>query len=419
MKIAFATLGCKLNFSESSTFAREFVLRGFEVVNASREADVYVINTCSVTEHSDKKCRNIIRRLHRLNEQAVIVVTGCYAQLKPQEVASIEGVDLVIGSGEKRDLVEGTVNYLKNRANVVGVFNSVSVADKITGFFPAYSSGDRTRSFLKIQDGCDYRCTYCTVPNARGGSRNISISDIVSQAKEIAATGIKEIVLTGVNTGDFGKSTGESFLELLKVLNDIEGVERYRISSIEPNLLSEEIVGWIASGTKFLPHFHIPLQSGSDKILKAMHRRYTTGDFAAKIDLIRKNIELPFLGIDVIVGFPGESEADFEDTYRFLEEIKPSFIHVFPYSRRENTPAFSMPDQVSERDKKLRVDRLTSLSDRLHKEFYDLNKGREEEILFESSVKNGVMFGYSRNYIRVELPYDKNLVGKIVKLKLS
>lgn len=416
--IAFTTLGCKLNFSESSTFARDFMEKGFAVVPASKKADVYVINTCSVTEHADKKCRNIIRKLHRLSSEAVIVVTGCYAQLKPQEVAAIEGVDLVIGAEEKSDLVEETVKWLKDRDKIVGVSDTIFVEDDIVTFFPAYSSGDRTRSFLKVQDGCDYRCTYCTVPNARGISRNMAIDKVVLQAEAIAATGIKEIVLTGVNTGDFGKTTGESFQDLLKALNNVHGVERYRISSIEPNLLSKEIIEWIVSGTKFLPHFHIPLQSGSDKILKAMHRRYTTRDFARKIALIRENIELPFLGIDVIVGFPGESEADFEDTYRFLEEIRPSFIHVFPYSRRENTPAWSMPEQVTEKDKKIRVERLTALSDRLHQEFYDKNRGREDEVLFESSVRNGVIFGYSRNYIRVERAYDKSVIGKIIKMEL-
>jgi threonylcarbamoyladenosine tRNA methylthiotransferase MtaB len=287
----------------------------------------------------------------------------------------------------------------------------------------AYSSGERTRSFLKVQDGCDYFCTYCTVPLARGASRNISIAELTAQAEQIAAAGIKEVVLTGVNTGDFGRSTSETFLDLIKALDKVAGIERYRISSIEPNLLTEEILRWIATGTKFLPHFHIPIQSGCDRTLKAMHRRYTARQFEEKIALIRDILETPeerytrvFFGIDVIVGFPGETEADFEETYRLLERVRPAFLHIFPYSRRAGTPAAERPDQVQESVKTARVQRLEALSDRLHADFTAANAGRRAKVLFESTMKGGKMFGYTDNYLRVERPYDKNLIGKIVEI---
>lgn len=411
-KVAFVTLGCKLNYSESSTYAREFLDNGYEVVPPTQSADVYVINTCSVTDHSDKKCRNIIRRLHKRNPDAIIAVTGCYAQLKCDEILAIEGVDIVLGA-EYKGLLYAEVSKLESKGKSQGFSCE---RNKIESIFPAFSTGERTRSFLKVQDGCDYFCAYCTVPIARGKSRNLPIELLVAEAEKIAASGIKEIVLTGVNTGDFGKTTGESFLDLLKALNGVQGIERYRISSIEPNLLTEEIVEWIASGTKFLPHFHIPLQSGCDQILLRMKRRYTTRMFADKIALIRKNMENVFFGIDVIVGFPGETDELFMETYHFLEEIKPAFIHIFPYSIRPNTPAASMPDQVDSQQKDKRVKMLEELSDRLHSEFCNHNKGREEEVLFESTVKGGMMFGYTRNYIKVEAPYDREKIGKIVKV---
>ena len=377
--VAFVTLGCKLNYAETSTMVRSFEERGYTHVEATSPADIYVINTCSVTEHADKKCRNIIRRLHKVNPAARIVVTGCYAQLKPGEIAALEGVYAVLGAKDKAQTVAVAID------GPGGIYTTPRNDAK--GFMGAYSSGERTRSFLKVQDGCDYFCTYCTVPLARGASRNISIAELTAQARDIAASGIKEVVLTGVNTGDFGRSTGESFLDLLKALNEVEGIERYRISSIEPNLLTGEIVDWIASGTKFLPHFHIPLQSGCDKTLAAMHRRYDTRFFADKIAYIRSRMDHVFFGIDVIVGFPGETEEDFLETYNFLERIAPAFIHIFPYSRRAGTVAAAMKPQVQECVKTKRVQMLEELCDRLHTEFCKANEGRTEQVLFESTDK--------------------------------
>ena len=406
--VAFITLGCKLSFAETSTHEREFIGAGFTVVPPAEKADIYLVNTCSVTAMADKKGRNMIGRLHRLNPDARVVVTGCQAQLRGDQLAGMPGVWAVIGSEYKGDVLKiATADKLDRKVFVAPIAGSRS-------YFPAFSTTERTRAFLKVQDGCDYHCTYCTVPLARGDSRNAPISTVVDQARQIAAAGFKEVVITGVNTGDFGKSTGESFFDLIKALNDVDGIERYRISSIEPNLLTDEIVDWIASGTKFLPHFHIPLQSGCDRILEAMHRRYNTGFFRRKIEYIRSRMDYVFFGIDVIVGFPGETQEDFETTYHFLEEIRPAFIHIFPYSRRAGTPAADMPGQVSESDKKARVQALEGLCDRLHKEFCDANRGRSEQVLFESTDRNGKMFGYSRNYIKVEREYDPQLVGQIV-----
>ncbi|HOG42161.1 MAG TPA: tRNA (N(6)-L-threonylcarbamoyladenosine(37)-C(2))-methylthiotransferase MtaB [Bacteroidales bacterium] len=434
--VAFATLGCKLNFAESSAIASSFKEAGYRQVSANSPADIYVVNTCSVTEHSDKKCRNLIRKLHKLSPAALIGVTGCYAQLKPKEVLQIEGVAVLFGNGHKEEVFETLHRMLQERKpdreqkpeeerENYKKLSLISPIEGIKSIFPAYSSGERTRSFLKVQDGCDYHCSYCTVPLARGGSRNIPISTLVSQAESIASSGIVEIVLTGVNTGDFGKSTGESFLELLKQLNRVGGITRYRISSIEPNLLTEEIVEWIASGTKFLPHFHIPIQSGCDAVLKRMRRRYTTDLFASRIEMIRDKMESPeqrfsrvFFGIDVIVGFPGESDEEFDQTYRFLEKIRPAFLHIFPYSRRAGTPAAAMPDQVPENVKRVRVARLKELSDRLNEEFCAANKGRTLPVLFESTRKGGMMLGYTDNYIKVERPYDPALIGRISQVTL-
>jgi len=412
--VAFVTLGCKLNFSETSTYARQFAAAGWNEVKPGPDADVFVVNTCSVTEHADKKCRNIIRRLHHLAPAARIIVTGCYAQLKPQEILAIEGVVLVAGAEHKGDIVRLALEPAD------GAQSYSCDIEAVERFFPAWSSGERTRSFLKVQDGCDYHCAYCTVPLARGHSRNIPIAELVAQAHEIAAQGIVEVVLTGVNTGDFGKTTGESFLSLIQALNAVPGIERYRISSIEPNLLTEEILRWIATGTKFLPHFHIPIQSGCNRTLKAMHRRYTAEMFEDKIALIRDILEKPeerytrvFFGIDVIVGFPGETDEDFEETYRLLERVRPAFLHIFPYSRRAGTPAAERPDQVQESVKTARAARLQDLSDRLHAEFTAANAGRPARVLFESTMKGGKMFGYTENYLRIERPYDKDLIGKI------
>ncbi len=412
-RIAFITLGCKLNYAETSTYERELLKADFEAVPWSRGADVYLVNTCTVTEHSDKKSRNIIRKLHRLSPEAGIYVTGCYAQLKKAEIEAIEGVTSVFGATEKSRIVPTIL------ADVFGIEESVRTD---ATFFPAFSSGERTRSFLKVQDGCDYKCHYCTVPYARGESRNIPISEIIPQAEAIAAEGIREIVLTGVNTGDFGRSTGETFFELIKRLNDVEGIERYRISSIEPNLLTEEMIDWITSGTKFLPHYHIPLQSGCDTILKEMGRRYDTAAFARKISYIREKSEFPggpkvFFGIDVIVGFPGETDELFMETYNFLKDtIRPAFIHIFPYSRRAGTPAASRKDQVQDCIKTKRVQMLEDLCLQLHNEFNEANKGVREKVLFESTDRKGMMEGYTGNYIRISRPYDPDQIGKIVDI---
>ena len=409
--VAFVTLGCKLNFSETSTIAQQFLDNGYEKVAQNKPADIYVINTCSVTEHADKKCRQAIRKLHKQNPDAIIAVTGCYAQLKPSEIMAIEGVDLVVGADRKGDVFQ-LVSELPAKQ---GTARSYSCAiNEVETIFPAFSSGERTRSFLKVQDGCNYHCSYCTIPLARGKSRNLPIPVLVEEAKAIAAKGIKEIVLTGVNTGDYGRTTGEDFLDLLKALNEVEGIERYRISSIEPNLLREDIIEWIASGTKFQNHFHIPRQCGSDAVLKVMRRRYTTAMFAEKIEMVRRIMGDVFFGIDVIVGFPGETDEEFEKCYNFLKNtIKPAFIHVFPYSRRANTPAAEMPDQVHEATKTARVEALTKLSDQLHEEYVARHKNTTQWVLFESTQKGGMMYGYTGNYIRVERPYDKSKIGNI------
>lgn len=411
MKIAFLTLGCKLNYAETSTYERGFKEAGLEVVPWQQKADIYLVNTCSVTATSDSKSRNLIRKVHRVNPSARIVVTGCSAQLRREEIERIGGVTRVFGAEEKSLVVSETLHG-----------GAVPGAD-IPRVFGAYSTGERTRSFLKVQDGCNNFCKYCTVPYARGRSRNIPISECVENARKIASEGIKEIVLTGVNTGDFGRTTGESFPDLLKALNDVDGIERYRISSIEPNLITEEIVDWIASGTKFQPHFHIPLQTGADSQLEAMGRHYDTAFFKGRIDYIRSKMEAPgrpkvFFGIDVMVGLPGESEELFLQTKEFIESVKPAFIHVFPYSKRPGTPAASMPGQVSEEEKKRRVAVLEELCTRLHEEFVEENRGVAEKVLFESACKDGMMEGYTGNYIRVRRPYDQSLVNTIVDITL-
>ena len=393
-------------------------------------ADVYVINTCAVTETAEKKSRNLMRRAHKLAPGALVVVTGCYAELKKEKLYEIEGVSRVFGAGEKSRLVADTLALLSEIPGQAG--NDVLRTETVTPgpdqasveTLPAFSSGERTRSFLKVQDGCNNFCAYCTVPYARGRSRNIPICEIVKQAEQIAGKGIKEVVLTGVNTGDFGRTTGESFLDLLKALNAVDGIDRYRISSIEPNLITEEIVDWIASGTKFQRHFHIPLQSGSDTLLQKVGRRYDTALFASRIDYIRQAMERPgepkvFFGIDVIVGLPGETEELFLETYGFLKDrIKPAFIHVFPYSKRPGTRAAVMPDQVQDSVKTERVARLEALCADLHAAFVAENKGLPERVLWESSVKDGMMAGYTGNYIRVEKPYDPALVNQLEDIVL-
>ena len=415
MTIAYITLGCKLNYAETSTYERRLTAAGLETVRWTKGADIFLVNTCTVTEHSDKKSRNIIRKLHRQCPEAKIYVTGCYAQLKKAEIEAIEGVTAVFGAEEKSRIVPVIL------ADAQGIQPQEQT---YSTFFPAYSSGERTRSFLKVQDGCDYKCAYCTVPYARGESRNIPIADIIPQAEAIAAEGIKEIVLTGVNTGDFGRTTGETFFDLIQQLDKVEGIERYRISSIEPNLLTHEMIDWITSGSKFLPHYHIPLQSGCDTILKNMGRRYDTAAFAEKIQYIRQKSETPggpkvFFGIDVIVGFPGETDELFMETYTFLRDvIRPAFIHIFPYSRRAGTPAAERKDQVQDCLKTKRVQMLEDLCSQLHEEFIQSNKGVAEKVLFESTDRKGMMEGYTGNYIRISQPYDPELIGKIIDVTI-
>ena len=404
------TLGCKLNYAETSTWERGFKAAGWEVVPWSASDDVYLINTCSVTETAEKKSRNYIRRAHKTAPDARIVVTGCYAELRREQLLAIDGVWKVFGTKDKGRVVSSVI------LSPEGTNESMSA-------FPAFSSGERTRSFLKVQDGCDNFCAYCTVPYARGRSRNVPVCEVVRMAHEIAAQGVKEVVLTGVNTGDFGRTTGESFLDLLKALNEVEGIERFRISSIEPNLITPEIIDWIASGTKFQKHFHIPLQSGSDAILRKMGRRYNTELFASRIDYIRKALERPgeskvFFGIDVIAGLPGETDELFQETYDFLCKVRPAFIHVFPYSKRPGTPAAAMKEQVQDSVKTERVARLEALCKELNDEFYQLNKGLPEKVLWESSVKNGMMGGYTGNYLRVEKKYDAKLVNTIQDINI-
>lgn len=433
-KASYITLGCKLNYAETSTYERSFIKAGYESVPWNSKADLYIINTCSVTEHADRKSRNIIRKIHRTAPEATIVVTGCYAQLKRKEVEALEGVSLVFGADEKSSLVKRTLDLIDGKASAGPAENEYRTMPSDSATFAAYSSGEeRTRSFLKVQDGCDNFCAYCTVPFARGRSRSISIDTAVSEAEKIAAAGVKEIVLTGVNTGDFGRKSGESFLELLKMLNDVEGIERYRISSIEPNLLTEDIIDWIASGTKFQPHFHIPLQSGSDTVLKDVGRKYTTEFFAEKIDYIRSKMNPKpgetypdgslkpsvFFGIDVIAGLPGETDELFQETYDFLKNrIRPAFIHIFPYSRRAGTRSAMRKDQVQDCVKTKRVEMLEGLCRSLNEEFIDSQKGVKEKVLFEESCTDGKMSGYTGNYIRVERNWDESLAGKLVEVTL-
>jgi len=417
MKAAFVTLGCKLNYAETATYERAMMRAGMQVVPWQQEADVYVVNTCSVTARSDQKSRSEIRKLHRLHPGALIAVTGCSAQLRREEIQAIDGVSFVFGSDAKSALVPTVLSAL-------GLEGPDASLPAHKGFFAAHSSGeDRTRAFLKVQDGCDNWCAYCTVPMARGRSRNIPVAELVCQARQIAASGVREIVLTGVNTGDFGRSSGETFLDLLKALDKVEGIERYRISSIEPNLITTETVDWIAAGSKVAPHFHIPLQSGSDEILRRMGRRYTTDQFLERINYIRERLEKPgvpkvFFGIDVMAGLPGETDGLFEQGCAFIEKVHPAFIHVFPYSRRPGTRAALMPDQVRDSVKTMRVKRLEELCARLHEEFVRSNKGLTDKVLFESTIRDGMISGYTGNYIRVSRPWDPSLIGKFVDIIL-
>ena len=414
-RVSFHTLGCKLNFSESSTLARQFEEGGFERVGVNDEADICVINSCSVTEHADKKCRNIIRKLHRRNPSAIIAVTGCYAQLKPQEIAAIDGVDIVLGNNDKGDLYKRVVELGSRGQTQVYSCD----CEEITRFFAAFSTGDRSRSFLKVQDGCDYKCAYCTIHYARGSSRNMPIAELVAEAEKVAESGLKEIVITGINTGDFGRTTGEKFIDLLRALNEVESIERYRISSIEPNLITDEIIEFCAASPKFQHHFHIPLQSGSDRILGLMRRRYTSAKFADRIEKVRSLMPDAFIGIDVITGFPGETEEDFQQTYDLLARLKPSFLHIFPFSERPGTPAVDMPNKVPSYISTQRVARLEELSNALHYDFCAQGVGKEMDVLFESTMRGGMMYGYTGNYIRVKAPYRRDLINRVCRVKLS
>ena len=407
----FYTLGCKLNFSETSTFARTLYNMGVREAKKTEQADICLINTCSVTEVADHKCRQIIHRMVRQNPGAFVIVTGCYAQLESATVAKIEGVDLVLGSNEKADLVQ----YLSDAWNKVdtakeeaseGEYHSVKTKD-IKSFQASCSRGNRTRYFLKVQDGCNYFCTYCTIPFARGFSRNPTIQSLVAQAEEAAREGGKEIVLTGVNIGDFGKTTGESFLDLVKALDKVEGIQRFRISSLEPDLIDDELIEYCAQSRAFMPHFHIPLQSGSDEVLKLMHRRYDTALFAHKIKLIKEKMPDAFIGVDVMVGSRGERPEYFEDCYNFLDSLPVTQLHVFPYSERPGTAALSIPYVVDDREKKHRAHKLLKLSDEKTRAFYAEHIGQEADVLFEKAARGKAMHGFTDNYIRVELSPDQ------------
>ena len=412
-KAAYYTLGCKLNFAETSTIGRALLAQGIRSVRPQEEADICVINTCSVTELADKKCRTMIRKAAREHPGAFVIVTGCYAQLSPEEVADIEGVDLVIGAEKKLDLAE-YLDLSSSKPSSPSIIHSRT--KDIRSFRLSSSSDERTRHFLKVQDGCDYHCTYCTIPKARGRSRSGSVSEIVAEAERIASVGGREIVLTGVNIGDFGRGRGEDFFDLIRALDEVEGIERFRIGSIEPNLLSEKIIEYCARSRRIAPHFHIPLQSGSDEVLRLMKRRYDTELFRSRVSLIQELLPQAFIGIDVIVGTRGEEAGYFEDCYRFLESIPFSQLHVFSYSEREGTAALSIDHVVSPQDKHRRSQRLMQLSEERLKAFYRSNLGRELTVIWEHGNYNGLMMGHSENYIRVAQPYDEEAIGTTTHL---
>lgn len=414
-KAVYYTLGCKLNFSETSTVGKILKEAGVRTAKKGEVADICIINTCSVTDMADKKCRQIIHRLVKENPGAFVVVTGCYAQLKPEQVASIEGVDLVLGAEQKGDLV----NYLGSLQKHEHGEIFTSATNNIRSFSPSCSRGDRTRYFLKVQDGCDYFCSYCTIPFARGRSRNGKIADLVEQARQVAAEGGKEIVLTGVNIGDFGKSTGETFFDLVKSLDEVEGIERYRISSIEPNLLTDEVIDFVAQSRAFMPHFHIPLQSGCDEVLKLMRRRYDTALFANKIKKIKEVMPHAFIGVDVIVGTRGETEAYFEKAYQFIESLDVTQLHVFSYSERPGTQALKIDYVVSPEEKHKRSQRLLALSDEKTKNFYRQFIGKEAKVLMEKSKAGVPMHGFTDNYIRIETEHNDELDNRLVTVRLG
>ena len=419
---AFHTLGCKLNFAETSTIARQLTGAGYEKVSFDERANVYVINTCSVTENADRECKLHVKRAMKANPEGLVVILGCYAQLKPEEISKIEGVDLVLGAKEKFNILSYLDDVQKTENH--GIIHSCEI-DEADFFIGSYSIGDRTRAFLKVQDGCDYKCSYCTIPLARGISRSDTIENVVENAKEIAGKGIKEIVLTGVNIGDYGKGEfgnkkhEHTFLDLITELNEVEGIERIRISSIEPNLLKDECIDLVAKSKSFVPHFHIPLQSGSDNLLKLMKRRYLTTLYQNRVSKIREVMPDSCIGVDVIVGFPGETEEKFLETYRFLSELPISYLHVFTYSERENTEAAEMNDVVPIPERKRRNKMLRILSEKKKMAFYQTQIGKKLPILWEYENKNGQMFGFTENYVRVQKPFDLNSINQIEILELQ
>lgn len=417
-KVAFYTLGCKLNFSETSTIGRLFTDAGYAVVEFTAGADVYVINTCSVTEHADKKCRKVVKEALKYAPNAYVTIVGCYAQLKPTEIAEIEGVDMVLGAAEKFRIVE----YISDLTKLPKAIVHQQDIEKVNhNFIAAYSIGDRTRTFLKVQDGCDYPCTYCTIPLARGNSRSDTIENVVNRARQIAESGVKEIVLTGVNLGDFGIRDGQredKFFDLVRALDEVDGIARIRISSIEPNLLSNEIIEFVASSKRFVPHFHIPLQSGSDKILGLMRRRYQRDLYTERVATIKKLIPNCCIGVDVIVGFPGETHEDFLDTYQFLNNLDISYLHVFTYSEREQTVAATLPGSIAGSTRADRSKMLHILSDKKRRAFYESQLDTVGEVLFEDDQKSGYMHGFTKNYVKVRAKYDPVMVNEIKYVKL-
>ena len=420
-KVAFYTLGCKLNFSETSTIARSFEQEGYIRVDFDDPADIYVINTCSVTENADKQFKQIVRKALKTNPKAFLAAVGCYAQLKPEELASVDGVDLVLGAKEKFNITQYIDDLTKNNE---GIVHSCEISE--TDFYVgSYSIGDRTRAFLKVQDGCDYKCTYCTIPMARGISRSDTIENILNNAKKISDKGIKEIVLTGVNIGDYGKGEfgnkkhKHTFLELVQALDNVEGIERLRISSIEPNLIKDETIDFIAQSKSFVPHFHIPLQSGSNEILKKMKRRYLRELYVSRVAKIREVMPDACIGVDVIVGFPGETDEHFLETYHFLNELDISYLHVFTYSERDNTEAVLMDGVVPDAVRAKRSKMLRGLSAKKRNAFYESQLGKEKTVLFESDNKQGYIHGFTENYVKVKAPWDPALVNTLHKVKLT
>ncbi len=416
-RVAFYTLGCKLNFSETSTIARMFENRGYEKVEFLDKPDIFVINTCSVTDNADKKCRKIVREAQSISDNPYIVIIGCYAQLKPKEIAEIPGVDAVLGAAEKFRLLDYLDGFVKECKPKV-IAGEVKEARQ---FNNAFSINDRTRTFLKVQDGCDYSCTFCTIPMARGNSRSDTIENVVQNARSIAASGVKEIVLTGVNTGDFGIRNGrreDRFIDLVRALDEVEEVERFRISSIEPNLLTDEIIEFVAQSKKFAPHFHIPLQSGSDKVLKQMKRRYLSHLYVERVDKIKALMPHCCIGVDVIVGFPGETEEEFLTTYRFLNELNISYLHVFSYSERPNTEAITLGGVVPAKERERRSKMLRGLSEKKRRYFYEQHAGQEGTVIFENDIEDGKMHGFTENYIRVAAKYDPVLINEAKKVRL-